>query len=343
MTTFDTASKYYSGQGVVMLADRDLLGNPKGLVPVGNVSSLKLTGATSVIEHKESQSGQRAIDLRLTTESKVGIELVMESFSPENLAIALRASVSNILGANVTGKSVKGYLGKITALPYLQVSATAIKRGVTTLTAYVNDSTPWDYILNAGAGSFRLNDGLSGQLVDKITTGGTAPSAIAVSTASGLPTKVTCANTCAVGDYAVFTGFAGADAALLNGKAFQVVAGTTTTDVYINIDTFGKTITVGTPLSFFDGQAVSADYTYANQTQADGLVLPTPEKWVRFEGLNTADSNRAVVVETFRVGVDIFKELLLIGDTIGQFSLVGSVYYDATKVSGSKYFREQFV
>jgi hypothetical protein len=59
MATWDAVDHYYSGQGVVLLAERDAQGKPTGFVPVGNVSDLKITVSTSVLEHKESHTGQR--------------------------------------------------------------------------------------------------------------------------------------------------------------------------------------------------------------------------------------------------------------------------------------------
>ena len=79
---WDTVSKYFSGQGVVLLGDRDpTTGKGSGFMPVGNVSDLKIDIGTSSIEHKESQSGARGIDLRLTTEIKATVSMSMESYN----------------------------------------------------------------------------------------------------------------------------------------------------------------------------------------------------------------------------------------------------------------------
>ena len=63
------------------------------------------------------------------------------------------------------------------------------------------------------------------------------------------------------------------------------------------------------------------------------------EKYMRFEGLNTADGGNPVVVEVFRFIVDPLKELALIGDGIGQFVLDGNVLADSLQVTGSKFFK----
>ncbi len=44
------------------------------------------------------------------------------------------------------------------------------------------------------------------------------------------------------------------------------------------------------------------------------FTQPLPERWVRFEGLNTADSNREVVIDLSRVAINPAKELSVILD-----------------------------
>src|SRR4051812_42166381 len=99
MSTFDGNNHYYSGQGVVMIGTRDpVTGAPQGLIPVGNVSDLKISISTNVIEHKESQTGQRGIDLRLTTETKAQLSMTMENFNSYNLGLALRGTSTKVAG-----------------------------------------------------------------------------------------------------------------------------------------------------------------------------------------------------------------------------------------------------
>lgn len=334
MSTWDGNNYYYSGQGVVLLGDRDATGKPKGLIPVGNVSDLKISVSTSVVEHKESQTGSRGIDLRLTTETKANLSMTMENFDSVTLAAALRGTRTEKAASAVVAEAVKWYGGKVMPLKYVKVDTVLVKRGATSLVAYTNDSTPYDYKLNADAGSIMLNDG-SMAVVSAITTGGVAPSAISV----GTTTSVTVANTAVVGDKVVFTGFAGADAALVNGKVATIVTASSTV-VTININTLGKTITIGTPLSCFDGQALAVDYNFAGQNLIDALMTSTSEKYLRFEGLNTADGNNPVVVEIFKFSTDPLKELALIGDGIGQHVLDGNVLADTLQTSGSKFFKQ---
>lgn len=338
MTTFDRSSNFYSGQGVVLIAERNADGTPKGFFAQGDVTALQFGHAATVQKIKESQSGQRSTAKQLETELEVTLTMTVSNHSHDTVAKALRGGYTQVAAGSVTGEAIKGYAGGVVALGKLKLSAVAVKRGATALTAYVNDATPWDYKLNAEAGSIQINDG-AGVAVDKLTTGGTAPTVIAV----GATTRVTVANAAAVGDRAVFTGFTGADAALINGKAFSVVAATST---YVDLDlnSTGKTITLGTPLSFFDGAALTADYTHEAQYQVDALTAGTTSRYLRFEGLNTLDDLRPVVVEVFKFELSPTENLDLINDEAeATFQLTGSVLYDAAQPSGSKYYRERLL
>ena len=158
---WDTTNSYFSGQGVVLLAKRaPTTGLPMGFIPVGNVSDLKISVAVSNIEHKESRSGQRAIDLRLTTETKSSLSMTVENY----LADALRGETVTIAGGSVTGEAVTVYLGKISSLKNLKVSAVVVKNGAATLV----DGT--DYEVNLEAGSLKFAPAITGLLDGGVVT-----------------------------------------------------------------------------------------------------------------------------------------------------------------------------
>ncbi len=242
---WDAVNHYYSGQGVVMLSPRGDDGNPLGFVPVGNVSDLKISVAVSTLEHKESQTGQRATDLRLTTETKCSLSMTVENFIAANLADALRGSTVSMVAGTVTDGPIIARLGKIVALPHVQVSSVVIKDGATTLVAGT------DYTVNEVAGSVK----------------------------------------------------------------------------------FATTIT-----GVVEADDLTVSYSYQTQHQIDALTEGAKELYMRFEGLNTAESNDPVVVEVFKFLTDPLKELALISDAIQQFTLEGSVLADPTKLTGSKFF-----
>lgn len=246
---WEIESKYFSGQGVVLMGPRVTGTGPAkagGLFEIGNCSELKLAVNTSTVEHKETTTGARAIDLRLTTEIKANLEVTIENFNGKNLAQAMRGNTVTSASGSVTDEAVTGYPGMITPLPHIKISNFVLKKGATTLVLGT------DYAVNLEAGSF------------KCLTGG------------------------------------------------SVVA----------------------------AEALLASYSYASQDEVHGLTQPMQTIWLRFEGLNTADTNKPVVVDVFKFSTDPLKELDLIGDKVNAFQLAGTVLADLTQGSDvSRYWR----
>ncbi|KVR21723.1 hypothetical protein WK13_34865 [Burkholderia ubonensis] len=325
---WDAKDHYYSGQGVLSIAKRGADGKPQGFRAVGNVPDLKISVATTTVEHKESHSGQRATDKRLSTETKVTLSATLESWSPENLAIATRGESRMLVGGKVADEPILGYTGAVSALTYIGVKNVVLKQGETELVGYVDDNTPWDFAVNLDAGSVKINDGAHTALASL----GVAATAVAV----GKTTKVMVANSLAVGQSVSFYGFTGKDASALNGKTFTVIDATAA-DVTVGLDSTGKEIT-GPGKAVFDGMALTASYEYADQHVTDALTQPTAEVFMRFEGLNTAEDNLPVIVEIFKFSTDPLKELSMISDTFGQITLEGSVLSDSLRAVGSKFF-----
>ena len=73
------------------------------------------------------------------------------------------------------------------------------------------------------------------------------------------------------------------------------------------------------------------DYAYGTAQSTSLFTQPLPERWVRFEGLNTADSNREVVIDLYRVAINPAKELSIITDELLKFELSGQVLADTLK------------
>lgn len=77
--------------------------------------------------------------------------------------------------------------------------------------------------------------------------------------------------------------------------------------------------------------AITASYSYGESSATAMLTQPLPERWVRFEGLNTADSNREVVIDLYRVAINPARDLSVIGTELMRFELSGQVLADLTK------------
>jgi hypothetical protein len=86
-------------------------------------------------------------------------------------------------------------------------------------------------------------------------------------------------------------------------------------------------VTTGAPYV----EPYKVDYSYGAVNATAMFTQPLPERWVRFEGLNTADSNREVVIDLYRVAINPAKDLSVIGNDLMKFELSGQVLADLTK------------
>lgn len=100
------ANYYYSGQGSLYVGTRNATtGRPEGLVGVGNVPTLELSIEVEKFEHKESETGNRTVDLTIIQEQNATFNMVIESFSTRNLALAFFGTESEVTGAAVVGEN----------------------------------------------------------------------------------------------------------------------------------------------------------------------------------------------------------------------------------------------
>lgn len=147
-------SKYFSGQGVLMLATRNATtGEPQGFLPVGNVPDLTLGISVTKYEHKESQSGSRGIDFEQAQEVGLSASFTVEHFSKENLAMVGYGTSATVAAGNTVAKNGV-YAGHDlwSALPHVKISNLVVK-SADNVTTYVEDT---DYVVNEDAGSFMV-------------------------------------------------------------------------------------------------------------------------------------------------------------------------------------------
>lgn len=78
-------------------------------------------------------------------------------------------------------------------------------------------------------------------------------------------------------------------------------------------------------------QPFKIDYTYATATNVNILTQGFTDRWVKFDGLNTVDTNKATLIELYKVNFDPVAQLDLINDDIMKFELSGGALYDSTK------------
>ena len=83
--------------------------------------------------------------------------------------------------------------------------------------------------------------------------------------------------------------------------------------------------------------AIAVSYSHGAANITAMFTQPLPERWVRFEGLNTADSNKEVVIDLYRVAINPAKDLSVIGTDLMKFELSGQVLADLTKSAAGQF------
>lgn len=111
-----------------------------------------------------------------------------------------------------------------------------------------------------------------------------------------------------------------------------LVAGTD----YNVLDADFGTIEILDPTGFV--QPFKVDYANALTTSAAFFSTGAKEVAIRFEGVNTADNNKKVLAEIYKVALDPTKELGLITNDLGQFVLEGNALVDPTKPANDPVF-----
>lgn len=233
-------SFYASFQGRVFLGKRDIAGNPIEVRSPGNVAELKLSLKTDVVEHFESQTGQRSLDHRMVKQKSATVMLTIEEFTKENLALALYGNHIATASGNVTAEPLPNpvVIGDRYVLAHPKVSSVVVRDSAATPATLVDGT---DYTADPDFGAIQFLK----------TTGFTQP--------------------------------------------FKV------------------------------------NYAYGAVTEIGIFTQPLPERFLRLEGINTAQGNAKVLVELYRIAFDPLKELGLITEEYNKFELEGSLLADSTK------------
>jgi hypothetical protein len=78
-----------------------------------------------------------------------------------------------------------------------------------------------------------------------------------------------------------------------------------------------------------DGSTRTATYVAPGHTLIEAFTTAPPLHWVRFEGINTADTTKPMVVDIYRTRLKMPSELSLVGDTLSSLSVTGRILYDS--------------
>lgn len=83
------------------------------------------------------------------------------------------------------------------------------------------------------------------------------------------------------------------------------------------------------------GDAILVNYTAGAADIVSSFNATATDYYLYFDGLNTVDSNKPVVVEAFKVSLNTTQQIALISDNLTQLQLQGTILYDpAYDVSG---------
>ena len=238
------AEIYFSGQGKVYVASRSGSGAPQAFRDLGNVPALQITLETDVMEHKESRTGQRLTDLRITRERSARVTMTLESWTKANLMMLLYGTSSTANSGTVTTETFPSGLvaGDIVRLQHPYVSSVVLTDSATPPVTV----TSTDYSVDAASGMVTILD---------LNSGATPPAAYT--------------------------------------------------------------------------QPLKAAYSYGAKELVPMFREPYKERFLRFVGLNTANEDKPVIVELYRVVFDPAGNLDLITDEMAQFAVEGSVLYDS--------------
>ena len=152
-------SYYYSGQGRLGIGTRNATtGALYDLIFVGNVTSLAIDIGVTKFEHKESMSGQRAIDRTVIQEKNVTFKFTAESLTLALLADGLYGSKANVALGTVAAESHIANPGKAIPLAHPNVSAVVI-------TGLVEGT---DYTVDEGFGTVYISPTTVAVTVDEV-------------------------------------------------------------------------------------------------------------------------------------------------------------------------------
>ena len=328
MTRPIPTSYYYSGQGRLLIGERSATGQGLNFFAVGNVTSLTIDLSVTKFEHKESMSGVRSIDATIITEQKATLKFSTESLSLDNLALGMFGTKATTSSTTITDEAHLWSTGGIIALKYPAVSAVTVTVGATDIVASVAVGTPGSSYETAPTVSFTGGGG-SGATGTAVLTADAVTSVTITNGGSGYTSAPT----------VVFSGGGGSGAA---GTASLGSSASTTlgTDYTIDAD-FGTIYPISTSVVFADGATVLVDYTTGIHDKVDALTSGVaPERYMRFEGLNTYDGS-LVLLNCPRVALDPITGLEFINENFGKADFTGNILLDSTITSGSQFFTQR--
>ena len=292
-----STTRGYIGKGKISIIPKT---GDKTPVEIGNCKALSVsvdTDRKARIDYQNAGGGELDVLERITS---VKGEMTVDDFKPENLAQALRGSVSSESATTVTDEIQSLYAGRSVVFDYIPDTAQ-------TITVKAAPSTVW-----VAETEYSLGDRIvEGNKVFEVTTAGT-------SKAAPKPT---------------FTGTIGATVA--DGTVTWTVRApeTLVKDTHYKVTNSGITALPAAAALFAGGLRLKISYTKNLQYLVQALTDAGTEYLLVFDGLNEVDSGNSVIVKIHRTKFSPTSGLDLIGDDFGEIKMEFSALKDATIVA----------
>lgn len=145
----ETTTEYFSGQGIVYLAEIDANGVSLGFRDIGNVPDLKLSFSADTVEKKESRTGLRLTAARQVTGTTATASITLDGFDADTIKTAMFATATDAAAETGVAETLIARLGKVVPLGKIKVSSVVLKDYADTIT-YVEGK---NYTVNTEAGS----------------------------------------------------------------------------------------------------------------------------------------------------------------------------------------------
>jgi hypothetical protein len=163
MASSPNSANMYLGAGSVLFDRFDSLGASTGLRHLGNVESLTINHSVEKVTKKSAMSAARATYAESVTGTSANLSMVLNEFTPENLALATLGNngiFTQDAEATVTDRPVGPAAAAVKLDTWYDIGSitptiTTVKQGATTLNAAA-------YEVNAESGMIRLLSSYTG-------------------------------------------------------------------------------------------------------------------------------------------------------------------------------------
>jgi hypothetical protein len=353
------ASNYFSIQGKVYIGDRILAPDRdadgfstvvSGLQWLGNTPKAEITIDMDQIQHKETYTGLRQTDFKQIRSRGATLNMTVETFNHSILSLGLHSNfalvnsgtASNVLlflwdTVNLRWTELDTDLpvvGKTYQLGYMDNTGNFVRYlNINTETLVITDSTSGTPKTLVKDTNYKVTDVRLGKIkILDITTGGTFAGPLKAAFSFGIvddiiPTPLKYDRLYPLSHQNV------SDFVLRDSALTPVFV---PTNLYTLNSDHGSILIPVSSKAAIEALNLTAP-VFCRYSFGPSIHVPLVthdyihEKWIRFEGINTADRNRPVVLDLYRVLLDPFKSLPLINEELGQYEVTGQAIMDDTK------------